>query len=162
MTYQPTNTVAPFVDETVYFPTDYEQFLLKLTDTYRDTATCVNLREIGAYEQQERVTGSTLFNATNIQRVRPVFRKVINFGALPNATSKSVAHGINVTSTFQFLKMYGVGNNPAATGATVYAVSIPNNESKIELTQTNVIVTTTANYSAFTVCAIVLEYVKTL
>jgi len=160
MTYAPLDSEAPFIEENPFFPDEHSQFLLKLTDYTRSASTCINQREICAYVQNEILTGSTFFSVEQSGDVRPFYRKVINFGALPNATSKSVPHGISVGNTFQFLKILTVGNNPSATGTTPYAIALPDMNSTVKVTLTNVVITTTADYSAYTQCAVILEYVK--
>lgn len=52
-------------------------------------------------------TAETLTNETYLGY--PVYRKVINFGALPNATTKSVAHGIS--SPYEIIKIIGYATN---------------------------------------------------
>ena len=164
-TYDPIHTEAPFVEENPFFPSDFNQLVLKLTDYSRSVSTSINQREICAYVANEILTGSTLFSDEDTSDVelsvlRPVYRKVIQFGPLPNATSKSVPHHIPVVNTYQFIKVLTVPNNPAATGATPYATPIPNATARVDITTTNIVITTTADYSAYTVCSVILEYVK--
>ncbi len=162
MTFRPVNTNSIYVDASIFLPDDEHQLRLKLTDSLRDFATGINNREIGQYYTNEIQTGSTLYNAAANQKPRQVFRKVIDFGALPNAApSAPVPHGIAINSSFQILKLYAVGNNPNATGVTNFAVSIPDQNSTLNLTLTDIVITTTVNYSMYTKTAVVVEYSKT-
>jgi hypothetical protein len=158
MSYKPVNTQTTFVDASIFLPDDDHQLRLKLTDSLRDFATGINTREIGQYYLNELLTGSMLFNTTNIQKPRSIYRKVINFGALPNTLSKPIAHGLTITKDYQFLKMYVVGNN--STGAPFYAITLPDRNSTITIDANNVNITTFADYSAYTNSAVVLEYSK--
>lgn len=159
MTYAPSNTQNTFVDSSLYLPDDPHQQTLKLTDSLRTYADGINTRTIGQYYFNEINTGSVL-SSNNPQKNRQLFRKVIDFGALPNSTSKPVHHGLTITNTFQFVKMIAVGNNPNATGTTPYAIAIPDTNSQLQLDPTDVIITTTADYSSYTNCYVILEYAK--
>lgn len=160
MTYKPSNSQNTFVDSSVFLPEDAHQQTLKLTDTLRSYSSGINSREIGQYYLNEINAGSTLFSS-NPQKNRPIYRKVVNFGALPNTSAKSVPHGIAIDSGYRFLKLYAVGTNPAATGATPYTISLADTNSTLTATLTDVVITTSADYSPYTECYVVLEYAKT-
>lgn len=171
MTYDPANTLSPFVEQNIFLPDDAGQLRLKLTDSLRDYSLAINARSIGLYDQQERITGNLLYNLINIQKNRPAFRKTIDFGALPNATTKRVAHGININDNFRFFKLWAVATNPtaAADGNPNDEFSIPlpyssgtalNENIKLYISRTNIVVVTNIDYSRFTSCTVVLEYIK--
>lgn len=162
MTFGPVNTEAPFVEENVFFPPDFEQFLLKVTDFSRSVAQSVNQREICAYVSQEILTGSTLFSVIDSRAILPVYRKVIDFGPLPNATTTSIPHGLAITDTWRFIKILVGATNPLATGATEYSITVPDANSTVGVTLTDVVITTSADYSAFTSTTVILEYVKNI
>ena len=63
-----------------------------------------NLGDLGTevYSTNETVIGTWIDG-------KPIYRKVIDFGALPNGTIKSVAH--NITNLDIITKLYGVANN---------------------------------------------------
>lgn len=89
----------------------------------------------------------------------PVYCKVINFGALPNATSKSVAH--NISGSFYIKDMYGVTTNgtnnlhvPATSTATIGA------QNTLNCTAANIVITTGTDGSSYTKTYITLEYIK--
>ena len=65
------------------------------------------------YSTSEQSTGITWTNGSTI------YQKTINFGSLPNATSKSVSHGISGLSTNKVVKLEGIAVNSS------YAYSIP-------------------------------------
>lgn len=164
-TPSPINSQGAFADASIYLPDDLQELVLKLTDTLRDDATAINAREIGLYDSVERITGSLMYSS-NAQVLRPVFRRTVNFGALPNAAVKSVAHNIAISGNFEFLKILMTATNPAAVGAAPFAIPIPysteivNGDIQLDVSLTNIIVTTAIDYSAFTKSSVILEYVK--
>lgn len=155
---------GPFIDETVYFPDEQGQLILKLTDNNRDIANAVNVREIGNYLQQEIVTGSILFSNASPSDTFPVFRKVINFGALPFPSPKPVPHGINFTDEFRMLKCWICATDPTAIEFIQFSFADPTTAQALSMrvTATNVVVTSNFDYSNFTSSIAVLEYVKRL
>lgn len=91
---------------------------------------------------------------------KPIYKKTVNFGSLPNNTSKSVAHGITgldyiieVTATSQHGSDGSVlvlpYVNPASTDAGIYANT------------TDIVVITGGNRTAFTKTYVTLLYTKT-
>lgn len=89
------------------------------------------------------------------------YRKVIDFGTLPNATVKSVPH--NISNLKHFTRIEAIAWR--ADGVTTpIPTALPANASySMELTAnpTNVTISTGYNYSAYTSCYVTLEYTKT-
>lgn len=90
------------------------------------TAAKIDFSTIGAlnYSTSEAATGGTWVDG------KPIYKKTINFGALPNAASKSVAHRIsnlNRVIRVEAIADYGTGNtkfpipfsSPAGLGSSV-------------------------------------------
>ncbi|HWQ08506.1 MAG TPA: hypothetical protein VN436_05350 [Holophaga sp.] len=88
---------------------------------------------------------------------KPVFRKVIDFGALPNAAAKSVAHGI--TGETQFIDAYVVLYSGLHALRIPYADPTPANCISMYVDVTNVVIGAGNNRSASRAYA-VLEYIK--
>lgn len=117
----------------------------------------VNTNQINSstYSTNETVIGTWVNN-------KPIYRKVIDFGTLPDAGFKSVAHGIEnledmtkiiavgKSSTGSFYPIPLVGNGAIFSGATA----------TIRINATNVTIATTTNISAHT-AMVILEYTKT-
>jgi len=142
---------------------EFKELLVRLYQNLNVMAMGVNNRDAGLYDTSEFVCGQQFFPdpaLTSASSVTPtfrnVFRKVVNFGALPNNTGKSVAHGITTTVNTSFTRMYGVATDP--TGFS--ALAIPNSDITLELDGTNVTITTTADLTAYTTTYVVLEYIK--
>lgn len=93
---------------------------------------------------------------------KPIYRKVVDFGALPNATIKGVSFdNINVDT---FVKIEGVAmssNNAAITipfvddSSAIQSISIFANGTSVSIS------TGSVNRSDYTKCYITLEYTKT-
>ncbi len=82
---------------------------------------------------------------------------VVDFGALPNATTKNVAHNIvGWNDQFRLVRAYGAATDPIG----LEALPIPNDGIFLKNNSTNVTITTTADFSAFTSSTVVLEYTK--
>ena len=92
---------------------------------------------------------------------KPIYRKVINFGALPNNTSKSVNH--NIQNIKRIINMYGYSMRPDTSNTFI----CPNNPTYNSLTsgmyanETAVTVNTYSDRSSFSETYIILEYTKT-
>ena len=88
---------------------------------------------------------------------KPIYRKVVNFGALPNATTKKVAHGVN--NIGDITHIYGVTHSSKMTIPLPYARSVP---IILYATQDDVAIEiSTGDYIEFTRSEITIEYTKT-
>lgn len=113
-----------------------------------------------SYSMTEHFTGRYWING------KPIYRKVIDFGALPNSTAKTVAHNL---SNVIFTKMYGIAFNSSGTLADFYyplpysSCAGTDNARNIELAVngTYVEVDTKVNRSYLDKTYIILEYTKT-
>ena len=166
MTFSPQNAIQSFVPTTFIFPENEDDVRLVLTDYLKKIVAAVNAKDIGQYNTQELVTGQQFFTAGNNNAFRQTYRKVIDFGALPNAAVKSVAHGITTLGTTVFTRIYATATDPAATSINqaipipYINVNAPADSVELYVDATNVnIETTTANYTAFTTCYVILEYI---
>ena len=90
---------------------------------------------------------------------KPIYRKVVAFGALPNSTYKSINH--NISNIDFILKVEGV-----TTDGTYYfeipRAGIPN-AYMVDLytTKTKITIETSIDCSAYTTTYVILEYTKT-
>ncbi len=153
--------MTAFLPTTFYFPEEPDQLREQLNLKYTDITQRLNSKDIGSYELLEVQNGQTWFG-DNPRNKREAFRKVINFGVLPNATSKSVAHGINFTANYQVTKILGVSTSGGGFNAIPlpFASPVLANNISVEVDGTNVTVTTGINRPGFSKTVIVLEYLK--
>ncbi len=138
---------------------DFKQLLVRLYQNVNNIALALNIKDIGYYLNQEFNDGQQWFTSSNnANDLRPNFRTVVNFGALPNAGAKVAPHGITVDANLKWTKIYGAATDPAALqGIPLTDGSI----TSILVDATNVTITTSANLTSFTVCTVILEYCKT-
>lgn len=85
----------------------YDGNVLKLSST-------TTYQEARAYSTSETYTGERWIDGKSI------YRKTINFGALPNATTKSVAHGVSGLS--EVVKIEGIAKSSSGNYASVPVV----------------------------------------
>ena len=144
------------------------ELLVRLYQNINSIAIAINLKDSGIYFPQEFINGQIFFpNPANTSATqtnpnpRQVYRQVVNFGALPNATTKSVSHGITVTATTTFTRIYGT----ASDTTNKFYIPLPyasaaGNNAELYADATNVNIITTIDYSNFTICYVVLEYIQ--
>ena len=137
--------------------------------TLNQMSLVLNTKDTGYYPLTEFVCGQlyfpdpTLTSASTTTPVwRQVFRKVINFGALPNTATKTVAHGITITATTSFTRIYGCATDPSTSFLPLPLCSTAALANNITLyaDATNVIISTGIDRSGYTTCYVVLEYIK--
>jgi hypothetical protein len=132
----------------------------------------VNIREIGWFLDQELLSGKAfipgltpLSDLSTSQVFRTVLRKVIDFGALPAAGTKSVAHGITVDNNFTLVQMYAAATDPTDLLALPIVYADPtalNKAIALNMDVTNVNITVGIDRSAYTRCFVVCEYIQEL
>ena len=157
-----------FLQESHIFPEDNPgEHDVKLRQYLNDISSAVNTKDSGLYTDEEVITGQQFlptFSTTESSSLnyRDVFRKVIDFGALPNAAIKSVVHGIDITSDYSLVKLYG-----AATIPNVNMIPLPYsdvgaliNNISLQIFPTVVTIQTGTNRSTYTRCFVVVEYIK--
>jgi hypothetical protein len=161
MTFDPAFSFGNHLPEQIDFSDNEEDMLIELKKTLEDHAKMINRKDTGQYEETEVLINQT-FPGVTPQEKRSVFRKTINFGALPNAALKQVAHNLTNFATIIFTKIYGAATNPGVQGIPIpYSdTALVGNQIELSVTATNIEITTAINYSAFTSCYVVLEYFR--
>ncbi len=149
---------------------EFKEFLVRLRQSINDIAMVLNIKDTGYYVDQEFVNGQAFFPnpaltslTPQVPELRQVFRKVINFGTLPNTGTTNVAHGIDIVAAvaFTFTRIYGAATDPN-TAFIPLPYASPTDADNIELSvdATNVIITTGSDRTGFTTTYVVLEYIK--
>lgn len=148
---------------------EFKELLVRLYQNINNISLALNLKDTGYYTLQEFLNSQAFFpnpsltTTTDSQPVyRQVFRTVVNFGTLPNAGTTTVAHNINVTSGYSFTRIYGAATNTARTSFIPLPFASPtlNENIKLEVTNTDVSITTGIDRTAYTVTYVILEYIK--
>ena len=141
----------------IEMPEDPKEYREKMNDLYQRITSSLNSKEGGLYLPQEKTTGQQYFDINNPQVNKNVYRMVVDFGALPNAGVKTVAHNIlGWNQLYRLTRAYGATTDPN----TVLSCAIPNAAIQLDINDTNVIVTTTTDLSNFTSTTITIEYTK--
>ena len=159
MDNQNLSTYVPVYD---YLPEEWDKAKEALVRYLKQISEGVNYRDVGTYYNQEVLAGQRFVPTSNQGDARSVFRKVILIGALPNTTTKQVAHGITVIATTRFTRIYGTANNPSTQFLPIPYVSTTAVANGIEVwvDATYVNIKTGVNYAAYTDSFIVLEWVS--
>ncbi len=149
---------------------EFKELLVRLYQNINNMALVLNTKDSGYYWNNEFINGQVFYpnpalNSSTAQtpEARQVYRLVVNFGALPNTATKTVAHGITCTQKTSFTRIYGCATDPV--GLTYiplpYASATAADNIELFVDSTNVNVITSADYSAYTITYIVLEYLQT-
>ena len=147
---------------------EFKELLVRLYQNLNSIVLSLNLKTTGVYTLNQFVTGGTYYPSTPSSSLvqtytRPITRVVINFGALPNTSTKSVPHNINFTAntTVTFVQIYGTATDPSgllAIPLPYSSITAVTDNVELYVTTTDVIVKTGSNRSAYTTTYIVLEF----
>ena len=148
---------------------EFKELLVRLYQNINNIALVLNIKDSGYYSNQEFLNGQLFFPNTlqnndplDSPDFRQVFRTTVNFGALPNAGTISIPHNIDVNNGYTLTRMYGAATNTSSTSFLPIPYASPTLNKNIELNadDTNVNITTAIDYSGYTTCYCILEYLK--
>jgi hypothetical protein len=149
---------------------EFIELLIRMYQNLNLMAQVINIKDSGYYYPQEFVNGQKFwpnpnwsYSSTESQAARNAFRILVNFGALPNASVKSVPHGIPITPNTTFTRIYGSSTNPTTlNGIPISYASASGNNIELYVDPVNVnVVTNSATWIGYTVTYIIIEYLKT-
>lgn len=147
------------------------QLLVRLYQNIGEIALVLNIKTTGFYNTQQYIDGNIWFpnpisnsSDTNATQFRQEQRLVLNVGTLPNTTTLTIPHGITCTTSTSFTHIYGAATNPVSTFSYIplpysSATAVADNI-EVYADGTNVYITTGADYSAYTISYIVLEFLQ--
>ena len=146
---------------------EFKELLVRLYQNINNICIAVNSKDTGLYFLNEFVTGKRLFPNANLMNSsasgRPIFRQVINFGPLPNTTTISIPHNIDMTNSTSIIDIYGGASdqiNLSYIPLPYSSASAVANNIELYADAINVYITTGADQSAYMTSTIILEYVK--
>jgi hypothetical protein len=146
--------------------TQFKELLVRLYQNINNIIQVINKKDTGYYLNTTFNTNQVFFNVNNdFNNLRPIYRIVVDFGALPDTTSKPVAHNIpNLGTTYTFTRIDAVATEPDTSSIHIPGwdpSTFPGTESpiNIEVTPTQVIITTTSDMSSYTRTWVILEYI---
>ena len=142
---------------------EFKDFLNALTRVINDINLLLNLKDTGYYTLEEFLNGQlffpnpTLTSSTSAAPIfRNVFRKVISCGTMPNNTTSSIPHNIDINSGYTFTRIYGCTSIPGST-----FVPLPTSDIFLRVDTTDILIrTTNANYINYTTTYVIVEYIK--
>jgi len=143
----------------------FKELLVRLYQNVNNIALALNKKDSGYYVEEEFVNGQVFpapTGTSNSQEGIQAFRKVVKFGALPNTTTKTVAHGLTITDNFNFTRIYGAATKPTTKEylPLPYASTTAANSIELWVDVTNINIKTALDYSAYTTTWIIIEYLK--
>ena len=147
---------------------DLKRLLVQLYTNLNNVVLSLNAKDTGLYDEQEFLTGQQFFanpslssNTSQAPTQRQAFRKVIMFGALPNAGAKPVPHNINILAGYSFTRIYGCATLPTSSFIPLpYASPTLNENISLLVDGTNVTITTGIDRTSYTICYVIVEYIK--
>lgn len=148
---------------------ELKEILVRMYQNLNLMSNVLNVKDTGIYNNSyESVNSQQWFpNPANnsstaaTAALRPVMRKVINFGRLPNAGAQPIPHGIPINTSYTFTRIYATASD--TTGLSYipipYASPTLANNIEINIDATNVNIITGSNRSNFNICYVILEYI---
>lgn len=143
-----------------------------IVEQLKKISNAVNIREIGFFLDEELLSGKSFIPGTNntldggtSQQFRSILRKVIDFGPLPNAGTKSVPHGITFDANFTLIDLWAAATDPVALQAFNINFADPAGSMfnvAVTMNSSTVAITTGVNRSSFTRCFVIIEYIQEL
>lgn len=86
---------------------------------------------------------------------KPIYRKIVDMGALANTAAKSVAHGI--TGIGEVVMLSGIANDN--TGSWNATLAVPNDlQTTMTMDSTNVTITSASDLTAYDQAYAIIEY----
>ena len=140
---------------------EFKRFMVSLVENVNSILLAVNAKDVGIYNNEETLTGQNYFDDDRNEQ-RPVYRKVIDFGALPDTANKTVAHGLDAAWEYKFTRIYGVASDstnkvylpiPYATATAIDII-------ELYVDSTNINITTGKDRTSFDTTYVVIEYIE--
>lgn len=172
--YVPTTEIWQVIQELSTANPNSDQFkelIVRLALIVNRINLAVNTKETGIYDNaREFITCEQYFpnpiffsGTPQTPEYRLVYRTVVYPAVpLPNAGTLSIPHNITCTAATSFTRIYGEATNPSTSYIPLPFVSATDVAHNIEVNvdTTNVNIITGANYSAYTISYIILEYLQ--
>lgn len=148
-------------------PANWDDAQSQLSEIIKRITQAINVRTIGFYLDQQLLTGgqfipsSYSFTSSTNVTYRSIFRKTIDVGALPNAGTTTIPHGITVDENFTLVQLWGAATKPTSAFSSIplpYSSPTLNQNIKLNMDATNINITTAIDYSSYTTVFATVEY----
>ena len=141
---------------------ELQELLIQMYFQVNNHAIVINKKAHGVLSIEAYGNGCEVYPATPGGNPRGVAFKAVDFGALPNAVVKAVAHGITFNTQTRIIRVSCWSNDPVApsaipipyvdvTGAGAFNI-------ELNIDNTNVYITPAGNATAFTDTFVFIEY----
>ena len=140
---------------------EFKTFLTSLTDNVNSILLSINDKSIGFCDTNETISGKSYTVGDN-QTPKAGFIKAIECGALLNAGTKQIEHGLDAGWSYSFKNIYGATSDPVGKIylPLPHASATANEVIEVTVDDTYVNITTGIDRTAFTDTTIFLEYVE--
>lgn len=164
-TFGPEKALTSYASPTVIIPESWKEAKIILEERIINDAAAINQREVAQYSTQEILTGQTWFTSGDATKLRQTFRKVIDLSGLNDFSTTSpqnVAHGLPASSSgFVLTRLYGAATDPGTAYIPLpYVDSAGSAHIELSMDATNIILTSSTDYSAYTTAYAVVEYIR--
>lgn len=161
-TFQPANSNAVFLPTTIQYPDDPKELINRLNKAYEDTATRLNIKQIGIFDLVDFLTGEQWFTSGNPQVKRQTFRIVFEIG--PIAAGATSTTPTSLTGITSFTHIYGTCITDIPDKRPLNYSDITNvtnqNSLRFDDTTNSIIIMNGATAPNITSAIVVLEYLK--
>jgi hypothetical protein len=140
---------------------EFKLLLVRLYQNINNIAYVLNLKESAYYLQTQFVTGQQFFPdvSTLPPSFRGSYRLVVNTGALAAGVT-TIAHGLTVTSTWQWTRIYGTATNTGTlVGYPMPWAGAGGTYIDLHVTATNVVIDNGSGVT-FDKSMVILEFLK--
>lgn len=159
-TFQPANSNAVFLPTTIQYPSDPKELINRLNKAYEDTATRLNIKQIGVFDLVEFLTGEQWFTSGNPQVKRQTFRIVFEIGAIAAGATSTTAHGLTGITAFTHIYGTAVTAVPDFRPIPYSSVTAVNQQIEIKVDATNITIINGAAAPNIASALVILEYLK--
>ena len=135
------------------FELDESELKLQLSNSYVQIAQAVNSRQTGYFTDQELQNGQLWYLS-----LKPAFRKILQFGAIPAGTPSSLDH--NIESLTEIVDYFGVATTASDWRQMPYASVTANANIEVLVTPTQVTINNGAASPDIVSAVVVLNYLK--
>lgn len=154
---------------------DLKEFFLTIVQEFNEVRQAVNLKETGNYTLNEFVSGNRYFANTTVDvsiedpqtnDLRTSLTQAYFTGALTNAGTTTIAHGIIFNAATTFVRIWGVANKMTAPSQKIPLpyINITGNgapcDIELYVDNTNIYISPSGDATAFTQNYVFLEYLQ--
>lgn len=150
---------------------EFKELLVRLYQNLNLMNIVLNIKDSAYYNNSEFVNGQLWFPNPALNSstdatpdFRQVYRTVVNFGPLLVIGLNQQPHNIVCSTTTSFTRIYGVATKPTAAFEYIplpYSSATAADNIEVFVDATNVNIVTAADYTAYTIVYVVLEYIQT-